>query len=200
MIATDVYGLAGPLIRAILEKVEKIRWFTAGDDDPSPFVQDHAQALGFMQPVAVKRIEGPLRLRTEHAADAAWRARCDDVIRSGQTEAVQRKRIRELIIPPLWVFPGNLAVCGVTFVARRDVLLRSGLAICPEDPNWDVAWRLMCDAEDSIWNALTWELVRVELNITNPFTPLIDLYNLGWFPIGMEGDAYSIYRYKPTRE
>jgi hypothetical protein len=58
-----------------------------------------------------------------------------------------------------------------------------------------VAWVLLCDADSHAWHALLWELalgVNV-VNCPNPFEPLVELYELGYFPMGWTGNSYELY-------
>lgn len=104
------------------------------------------------------------------------------------------EHIREQRRPPLWPEVKFSNVVGEAIVAhwKRKHLIDRHCG-CVSDRN--VAWHLLCDAEDSLWNALEWEFARSYglVDKPNPFLHLLELYELGVFPMGWVEDAFEVY-------
>jgi len=102
--------------------------------------------------------------------------------------------IRPFFRPPLWPINGNGRICGEALVARPEVMTAE-LNIPHGGRDWNVAWGLLCQAEERVWQALFWE-VAVGAGIApepNPFRLLLEIYALGAFPMGWDGDGYAVY-------
>src|SRR5262249_59336362 len=99
-----------------------------------------------------------------------------------------------LLSPPLWPVPTHSNVCGQTLVAHPEIL--NQLAhLTPGGRDWCVAWALLCKAENDVWNALLWDLALGvnAVQADNPWQFLVDLYELGVFPMGWTHNDYEIF-------
>lgn len=186
------YGPAAGAFSEILKKAGAIRWFAASHRDPVPFIYEHLETIGMKDRFLVEEVSGSLSL-VQDFADEEWKDACDKVGETGRTMVQESEYLKRLIAPTLWIFPGTMSVCGVTFVAHDEVL-RINLGLTPSAPEWRTAWTLVCEAEGVIWNALIWELVRLKHALPNPFLPLLDLYESGWFPLGFRNGRFSVFR------
>lgn len=104
-------------------------------------------------------------------------------------DPVLAKRIRK----PLWSFPGNPNVNGSPIIAVRSHMSVLGNELSESDAT--VAWALLCKAEADLWNALLCEVACDHLKSSNPFSPLLELYELGYFPMGLTDSIYTVFAY-----
>lgn len=208
------YGEATERLRAVVSEAHSIRWFRTLQEEPPPdqverLVGEHLRGLGpgVPQALEIAWLRGGLEMlhqdtwgidpyepwgpRWAGARDAVNRSIADLRDRArGLPEALAR------IKPPLWPVPGNPVICGSPIVADLAILDRTGIA---ERSSRDrvVAWGLLCAAESLVWNALLWELLADLIPSPDPFVPLLRLHGLGGYPVGWEGERYTIYRYVP---
>jgi|GEM_PF-4127905 len=105
---------------------------------------------------------------------------------------------RSLLLPPLWPFTGRANVCGLTFVMTggNAIMLKYVKTIQYKSRDWTTAWGLVCQCESHIWDALAWEICPGFRELPNPFLPLVEIYALGYYPLGFE-EGYCVFSYIP---
>ena len=76
------------------------------------------------------------------------------------------------------------------------------MRLLPDERDCSLAWALLSTAESRVWDAMLWEcasgldLVRGD----NPCDPLLELYAMGYFPMGCIGAGYDLYVPELTAE
>lgn len=211
------YGQVTNRMRNILNNVYNIRWFALAPDDQSrgrlaTLVEHHLETLSKVDAELGKFIV-PTTILLEGGWDVLhkdcwgidpynpWGDRWNvtdqslgRVVRNLRQIVMSNSEARHLLRPPLWPLEGNPDVCGYALVADPAVLKRRrDLTVGGRD--WCVAWGLLCKAEIAVWNALLWELAAGvgAIQEPNPFQDLLDLYQLGVFPMGCVGYNYELY-------
>ncbi|SIO58801.1 hypothetical protein SAMN05444166_5815 [Singulisphaera sp. GP187] len=217
MIDHDVltcYGAAAGRLGSSLAAARSISWFASPGQLPprgmaESLVQVHLRALG----TAASKVEelqwlgGSLELlhRDRWGIDPyePWGPRWAEsekalggVVADLQARVVGLTAARARLIPPLWPLAGNPNVVGECVIPDLAALPPSRTTGWG-DRDRVVAWGLLCAAQSWISEALLGELVADLIPGPNPFLPLLNLYCLGYFPMGWEGSQYSVYCYEP---
>jgi len=117
---------------------------------------------------------------------------------------IMRERIesdenaKSLLRPPLWPCGGRANVCGLTFaITRRNAdRIKRIKSVQSESRDWTTAWGLVCQCESYIWDALAWEICPGFQELPNPFLPLVEIYVIGYYPLGFE-EGYCVFSYRP---
>ena len=201
----------------LLSAFRSIHWFNAwGEASPRveavDRVRDHLATFGPMSPaiVEVEFLEGGFSLLHQDrwgedpydAWGSAWTAsqwtlaKQDTNLRcqiEGIPEAVARLR------PPLWPIAGKSGIVGNAEIPQMENLpktLTKGWS--PQDMT--VAWALLCAADSVLRDALLVKVVADLIPRPNPWIPLIELHELGFFPMGWVGSRYTVFRYEPNRD
>lgn len=96
--------------------------------------------------------------------------------------------------PPLWPHAELANLCGGSFIADLQRVAQLHRLI-PAKRDRNVALGLLTRAESRLWDALRWELARGVgiADGSNPFQPLLRLYEFGFFPMGWVGNRYDLY-------
>jgi hypothetical protein len=138
--------------------------------------------------------------------DEAWPSPWDDPASTATARAMgaglqSRPDLRKLLRPPLWPVTGVSNVLGGAVIAdsgRREQLVR----VLADERDRSLAWALLGSAESRVWDAMLWEFAS-GLDLVhgdNPCDPLIELYELGYFPMGCIDGGYDLYVPKLTAE
>jgi hypothetical protein len=208
------YGEATARIQDIVNESCRIAWFRHVDvgavqQKAEELVLTHLrtlQSLGILETptdLGVAWIAGPVNNLCERVSDpyepwgGRW-AKWTNAISAKMTEVfVQIERsasLSSLVRPPLWPVNGKPSICGTILVAHGVNLANAGFT--PSTDDWGVAWALLAQAESRIWYALVWELWQIHKPEINPYLPLLQMYELGVFPMGLEGDRFHLYHYE----
>lgn len=204
-------------MRSILFHVRGIRWFACEPDHNRrdqlvTLVERHLESLSRLgdegnKPVATKvlLLEGGWDLLHQNhwgvdpynAWGDRWKAADESlgrVIRHLGQVVDSSTDARRLLRPPLWPVESRSNICGDVLVADPEILKRAG-NLTQGGRDWCVAWALLCKAEFVVWNALLWELAVGARAIQgpSPFQYLLELYDLGTFPMGWVDDRYELY-------
>ena len=211
------YGPGTDRIRCILFQVQGIRWFSSvpGDnqrDQLVTLVERHLESLSGFDHRIAKPAVPKLALLEGHWSvlhqnlwgidpyipwGDRWQAAEQQLGR-----VVQRLRgvvdanpdARLLLRRPLWPVEGISNICGLLIIA--DLNLPNPACHLPSGGrDRCVAWALLCKAQDYAYDALLWELAAGvgAVRGPNPFQFLLDMYELGAFPMGWADDHYEIY-------
>lgn len=217
-VSDDWYGPSTKRMREIVTRISRIRWFCRAPDDGArasaeALVSRHCELLRLINREAslltaqnISIVSGPMRALYEGRWSLdlyePWGQRWNDVAGVAGGRAVQTLRVavesnieaRNLLRPPLWPFIGQSNILGGAFVA--DVARRKQLSrLFPHERDCDLACALLSNVDSRVWHALLWELALGShvVDIGNPFEPLIELYELGFFPVGVTGNCYDLY-------
>lgn len=203
------YGDATSAIRQILELADAIDWFPRSwmPDLESRAVELATEHLARARRVAATQVSPDLQPSFVHGDwrvldryfDAAWRDRSGfeppndwgigQVLSNLKQAAEKSDDLASLIGPPLWPVPGQLSVVSA-LVADERVL--DALEV---GSYRDVVWTLICQVEVDLWNALAWSLVHQGDLAKNPFVPILELYRIGVYPLGIRGKQFVLFRY-----
>jgi hypothetical protein len=115
------------------------------------------------------------------------------MIRAREDTIAKSPELTSLLQPPLWPMPGRPGVRGAAIIAKgRNVNIER---IEYDSRDWNVAWSLLCDAEDALWGSLLHELRWCPEDTFNPFISLMEVYACGLFPVGVKGNELVLYNY-----
>jgi len=205
------YGTASEAIINIVKSIHAIQWFQTGSKCPINVRGLLNEHLG--------RVGARFGAIVPHSVEVCFLSGSPDVVNPEQTLPQSNGTFRELaealdevvsiiaqtmyrliesrsdlellIGPPLWM-KGSM-ICMHLFAAKPENLYSIGLRRDRKDG--EVAWELLCRAEHQIWHGIMWELLSSALNSANPFAPLIELYRLGYFPLGWKDGVAYVYSY-----
>jgi hypothetical protein len=54
-------------------------------------------------------------------------------------------------------------------------------------------WYAMCAVDGDFWDAILCEIAYQDVNRANPFSLLVEIYLLGYYPLGSDGESFVIY-------
>lgn len=213
----DWYGSRTATMRQIVGRASRIAWFVREPDggrlrEAARLVARHIECLHAIdydpdRPLSLRPTILRGRWRTLHKG--IWGVTPYDPwgpdwegssISVGRVIQMVRRRVdatakaRGMLRAPLWPIVPQANVCGGAFVADRE-RRKQVQRLIPDARDRCVAWALLCEAESRIWNALLWELA-ISAGVVegvNPFEPLIELYELGYFPMGWHRGSYDLF-------
>lgn len=213
----NCYGPGTDKMQNILCQIHSIQWLKSAPDDNCrdqilTLVERHLESLsalddGSNKPVVSEVVllegdwstlhKGRWGVDPYNAWGNRWKAADESIGRVIHylTQIVNSSPdAQHLLRPPLWPVENCSNICGQNLVADSEILRNEG-NLKPGERDWCVAWALLCKAEIHVWNALLWELA-VGVSIIqrpNPFQYLLDLYELGTFPMGWADNRYELY-------
>lgn len=217
-IPEEWYGPGAKRMREIANRVSRIAWFVRVPAEGASIMAERLVADQLELLRALDRsgnlpmnpetsvVRGPWHTlhRGRWGAESYehWSRRWADAVSASECRVLQalhaatesNEQARQLLREPLWPIPGCSNVLGGAFVAdpERASLLNRLLA---EDLDRETAWALLSTADTRVWDAMLWELAAGvgAVEGTNPFKPLLELYELGYFPMGWGGNSYDLY-------
>lgn len=213
----DWYGPGTKAMHQLVTRASQIRWFSVF---PSSGDFMSAQALVNYHVELLRATQADVQLPSApkiSIVQASWRSirqgswkldryewwarRWNDAAGLAEIRSLRRLRTavesspeaQQLLRAPLWPIRNQSNVLGGTFVAdsARDQQLRHLLS----EDDFQIARALLGNADTRVWDALLWELAvgAKAVEGANPFEPLLQLYELGYLPIGLCNGSYELY-------
>lgn len=122
------------------------------------------------------------------APDGTWGEAIGSLADATVREIRGSEDVRRLIGEPLW------PVAGDPSVVRLLLADGSKLSEMADTRLRDAAWAVMCQVEQHTWDCLTLEIVKQSNTVGNPLFPLIRIYSLGYYPIGLAETNFIVFR------
>ena len=211
-IAPEQYGPRTEDMRAHIDALRYVTWFPPDPapsprDRPTALVTAHLQSLrnaGARVPPSLPfdAIEGDLDvLKARKSPDPwgdrwqAWRTELNRVVDQLHNKVQSTGRLSKLIAPPLWPVQGQ---SRITQPLLADWSVINSVPHLADQAKQDAAWALLCGADQLLWYAMLWDFSQDNKAGPNPFSPLLELYELGWYPLGWEENHFQAFRYAPA--
>lgn len=217
-IPDNSYGEATVRLRDTIDRCQSIKWFVCPMEERSliGYLSEQIQYLfarisNLMQKAppksALSLLEGDWSLLHQNRSDFdpyyPGGHRFDEYTRALASAACNAKSmitssplLHSIIKPPLWPITGNPDISGTPLIAYEEVFRLSGLDVHYDSIDWRVAWGLLCQAEYDVQNHLLYDVIGDASASMNLFTPLLNIYAAGCFPLGWDNLGFYVFCYR----